>query len=175
MQTDSFKTSVLYEVVPSLTCWKIHRWGKVLEMSSLISSRLDSRSDEPASGRHCLTLGNTTTTLGMWPVHFGLCLYLQFQALRKMLAKSSTFLLPGPNRCYIALQGRIIAQHSQYERPLCSFLSKMLRGEDDDQTKNTAGDKRIWLSTLLCSRYTKGASKKSHLTPFPANIHLLLQ
>lgn len=33
-----------------LTCWKMQRWGKVLEMSSLISSRLDSRSDEPASG-----------------------------------------------------------------------------------------------------------------------------
>lgn len=33
----------------SLTCWKMHRLGKVREMSSLISSRLDSRSEEPAS------------------------------------------------------------------------------------------------------------------------------
>lgn len=35
----------------SLTCWKMHRCGKVLEMSSLISSRLDSRSEDPASGQ----------------------------------------------------------------------------------------------------------------------------
>lgn len=50
---NNLKTSVSYGVdeLLSLTCWKIHRWGKVLEMSSLISSRLDSRSDEPASGR----------------------------------------------------------------------------------------------------------------------------
>lgn len=33
----------------SLTCWKMQRMGKVREMSSLICSRLDSRSDEPAS------------------------------------------------------------------------------------------------------------------------------
>lgn len=33
----------------SLTCWKMQRLGKVREMSSLICSRLDSRSDEPAS------------------------------------------------------------------------------------------------------------------------------
>lgn len=33
------------------TCWKMHRCGKVLEMSSLISSRLDSRSEDPASGQ----------------------------------------------------------------------------------------------------------------------------
>lgn len=40
----------------SPTCWKMHRWGKVLEMSSLISSRLDSRSDDPASGRRGQTV-----------------------------------------------------------------------------------------------------------------------
>lgn len=33
-----------------VTFWKIHSWGKVLEMSSLISSRLDSLSEESASG-----------------------------------------------------------------------------------------------------------------------------
>lgn len=36
----------------SLTFWKMHRLGKVREMSSLICSRLDSRSEESASRMH---------------------------------------------------------------------------------------------------------------------------
>lgn len=53
----------------SLTFWKMHRWGKVLEMSSLISSRLDSRSEEPASGRCTNTLQITCIKRQMRKCH----------------------------------------------------------------------------------------------------------
>lgn len=86
------------------TCWKMHSWGKVLEMSSLISSRLDSRSEEPkASGRR--TGGNVSHSKMLSAgCEFLLSLYLQVLGLCLVLPLSSISLWPERDRCCRALQ-----------------------------------------------------------------------